>query len=588
MSNHKSLNNAKTSKKDEFYRTAPFMPNRKIEGQYMTPDPIVSMILHASGYTGQLILTKNIMEPSFGEGAFLRNIVAQLIIEGRKAGLSETEIAEIINSRVYGIEKDRNLYHRAIDRLNHLLDAFGIPNVAWDNLICGDTLIEYKSYVGAMDYVVGNPPYVRVHNLQPQYRALAKEFRFANGIIDLYVVFYEIGIMMLNDTGKLGFISPNSFLQNTSQQAFRNYLAESGYLSAIYDFKTSTIFDDADTYTCICLLNKDQHRSDSSVDYKEFSMYQEVASNRFEQEYFQNQLHGKAWNLCSEENIQFLEENKDLPLKVQDIAIVQNGIVTNCDKVYVIHAYEDEELSIPYMGKHMDKERIVYFRDKGGKVCQIESTILHRLVKASRFNGVMDNTYIIFPYIESSAQKRSTCIHDEMKTIFCPLTEQSLRRSFPKAYEYLSSFRDELAKRDMDKNTAWFLFGRSQGLHNSCYKKIVFKHIMNKATPVIEPHVLDEDVIVYSGMYTIINPRAFISSEPRCNENDTSNTNIFHEPFREDILESLCRIFASKDFARYCVLSGKPKSGGYVEVSTKMIKQFGITESLLPNFSGVI
>ena len=215
-------------------------------------------------------------------------------------------------------------------------------------------------------------------------------------------------------------------------------------------------------------------------------MYQEVASNRFEQEYFQKQLHGKAWNLCSEENVQFLEKNKDLPLKVQDIAIVQNDIVTNRDKVYVIHAYEDEELSIPYMGKHMDKERIVYFRDKGGKVCQIESTILHRLVKASRFNGVMDNTYIIFPYIESSAQKRSTCIHDEMKTIFCPLTEQSLRRSFPKAYEYLSSFRDELAKRDMDKNTAWFLFGRSQGLHNSCYKKIVFKHIMNKATRNID------------------------------------------------------------------------------------------------------
>lgn len=177
MSNHGSLNNAKKAKDDEFDRTAPFIPNRKSEGQYMTPDPIVSMILHASGYTGQLILTKNIMEPSFGEGAFLRNIVTQLIIEGRKAGLSETEIAEIINSRVYGIEKDRNLYHRAIDRLNHLLDAFGIPNVAWDNLICGDTLIEYKSYVGAMDYVVGNPPYVRVHNLQPQYRALAKELR---------------------------------------------------------------------------------------------------------------------------------------------------------------------------------------------------------------------------------------------------------------------------------------------------------------------------------------------------------------------------------------------------------------------------
>lgn len=54
------------------------MTDKKKEGQYMTPDGIVSMILNNIGYTENHVLTRKIMEPSFGDGAFLINIV-QLI-----------------------------------------------------------------------------------------------------------------------------------------------------------------------------------------------------------------------------------------------------------------------------------------------------------------------------------------------------------------------------------------------------------------------------------------------------------------------------------------------------------------------------
>lgn len=164
----------------------------------------------------------------------------------------------------------------------------------------------------------------------------------------------------------------------------------------------------------------------------------------------------------------------------------------------------------------------------------IESTILHRCVKASKYNGVMDNTYVIFPYEKNR-----------------PFTEEKLKQSFPNAYDYFISFKAELSTRDMDENLAWFLFGRSQGLQNSCYKKIVFKHVINKAAPVIEPHILDEDVIVYSGMYTTT---------------------------KQEQLEEISDIFASANFAKYCSIIGKDMSGGYVSISTKMVKQFGIEE----------
>lgn len=507
---------------------------RKNKGQYMTPAPITTMILDTIGYTGPQILTKTIMEPSFGDGSFLISIVQRVIIEGKRVGLSKSDIAQIINNNIFGIEKDILLYNRAIERLHKLLDTHGIQNVRWNHLICGDTLIAYKAYAGKMDYVVGNPPYIRIHNIPEDYREIIKEFRFIDGMIDLYIVFYEIGLLLLNDTGKLGYIAPNSFMKNTSQKAFRNYLVENKYISAIYDFKTSKIFEDADTYTCICILDKNKNRYDFSIDYKEFSMYEMVAANHFDYAYFRDELRDKAWNLSADGDIKFLEENKNLPTKIQDIAVVQNGIATNKDAIYIIHAYLDKELSVPYMGKHTDMQRNVYFCDKDGNIRTIESTILHRCVKASKYNGIMDNTYVIFPYEKNQ-----------------PFTEEELKQSFPNAYNYFISFKAELSTRDMDENLPWFLFGRSQGLQNSCYKKIVFKHVINKVAPVIEPHILDEDVIVYSGMYTTT---------------------------KQEQLEEISDIFASANFAKYCSIIGKDMSGGYVSISTKMVKQFGIGE----------
>lgn len=565
------------------------MNNKKMEGQYMTPDGIVTMILDTIGYKDNHVLSKTIMEPSFGDGAFLINIIQRIISEGKKTGKSSSDIANIIKNKVFGIEKDLELYNKAIQRLNSLLDVYEIEKIDWsNNLFNGDTLIEYKHFINLMDYVVGNPPYIRIHNIPEEYRDIIKEFKFIDGMIDLYIIFYEIGIMMLNNKGKLGYISPNSFMKNTSQKNFRTYLVEHKYISAIYDFKTSKIFPDADTYTCICILNKNINRVDFSVDYREYSMYQMVVENRLSFKYFENELKGKTWNLSSDEDIKFLEKNKNLPIKIQNIAIVQNGIATNKDAVYVIHAFEDKSLKSPYKGKHTDKKTIVYFEDRAGKIWDIESTILHRCVKASKYNGVIDNTYIIFPYEKIQSPKFFTCKEKEMENGYQPLTEKKLKKQFPKAYKYLGSFWDELITRDMDKNSAWFLFGRSQGLQNSCFKKIVFKHIVDKSSSKIEPHILDEDIIVYSGMYTTIDINIVISPKIKSSGNKDTDKYIFDESLYEYALKEVSNIFKSDNFSKYCSIVGKDMSGGYIGISTKMVKSFGTSLNTFPNFPVII
>ena len=46
------------------------------------------------------------MEPSFGDGAFLSEIIKRIIKAGRKQSLPEKEISDIIQNNVFGIEKD--------------------------------------------------------------------------------------------------------------------------------------------------------------------------------------------------------------------------------------------------------------------------------------------------------------------------------------------------------------------------------------------------------------------------------------------------------------------------------------------------
>ena len=243
------------------------MESKKEKGQYMTPEKIVVMILDDIGYAGDEVLAKKIMEPSFGDGAFLSEIIKRIVKAGRKQSLPEKEISDIIQNNVFGIEKDEKIYKKAIGRLNGILEEYKIPKIEWKSLINGDTLTEWEKHKEKYDYVVGNPPFVRIHNIPEGYRDIVKSFQFSDGMADLYVIFYEIGINMLGENGKLGFISPNTFIRNASQQKFRDFLINNKYISAIYDFGASKIFPDADTYTCICLIDKEKEKK--NIKYKE-------------------------------------------------------------------------------------------------------------------------------------------------------------------------------------------------------------------------------------------------------------------------------------------------------------------------------
>lgn len=461
--------------------------SKKTDGQYMTPQPLIDIILDEIGFDG----VGTIMEPSFGDGNFLVSIVKRMIDKG---------ITDFSN--VYGIEKDKQLYDIAIKRLNELVGY----EYDWKNLRCADTLSVYTDYIGKFDYVVGNPPFVRIHNMNEEYRELRHLFDFTSGMTDLYIIFYDMGLSMLNEKGMLGYVSANSFLKNTSQIEFRNYLIRNTLVKSLHDFNVSKIFD-ASVYVCICILDK---QDKDSLTYYSYDMYNQKYSSIVPYFYMEEMM-DKPWILGSADDIVFYDNNQRMPYKIKDIAVVQNGVSTNKNNVYILHV-----------------DRIIDgYAHCGGQI--IEANILKRCCKCSAYNG-NDLGYMIFPYVEDGIGYR-------------PMTEAELMQ-YPCAYQYLLSHKEELMDRDMENSLDWFLFARSQGLKTMHQKKIVLKTVFSHGTKIV-PYILDEDIIVYSGLY--------ITGD----------------------LDKIYTLLCDDDFSRYASFVGNDKTGGYKSITTKMIQNYG-------------
>ena len=122
--------------------------------------------------------------------------------------------------------------------------------------LLNDDAFEAKEWFNKFDFVIGNPPYVRIHNLKPWVRDYLREnYFFCQGMFDLYQGFYELGLKMLKPCGVLLYITPNGFVKSASGKAMRDYIDKNNLLFYYEDFKDEQVFNAFSTYTCIVGLS---------------------------------------------------------------------------------------------------------------------------------------------------------------------------------------------------------------------------------------------------------------------------------------------------------------------------------------------
>ncbi len=117
--------------------------------------------------------------------------------------------------------------------------------------------------VRGFDIVIGNPPYVQ---LQKESGKLAKQlekldYETFERTGDIYSIFYEKGVRLLNEKGILCFISSNKWMRANYGASIRQFFAEKTYPLLLIDFGNVQVFDTATVDTNIMLLqNKPKAR----------------------------------------------------------------------------------------------------------------------------------------------------------------------------------------------------------------------------------------------------------------------------------------------------------------------------------------
>lgn len=116
---------------------------------------------------------------------------------------------------------------------------------------------------GGFDIAIGNPPYVllqeKVRNdLQLEY--FRKSYNVASYKVDLYHLFYEKSITIMNQRGVLSFISPSNFLSNNYTNSLRRFLLSRTELIRIINIDSKVFEAEVNNAVIICQVNSDKNK----------------------------------------------------------------------------------------------------------------------------------------------------------------------------------------------------------------------------------------------------------------------------------------------------------------------------------------
>ena len=174
-------------------------------GQYFTIAPVadfmVSLISHSK--------TSKVLEPSCGKGVFIDKLV--------NSGFTNISAYEI----------DKKL-------------ATDYDFVRYSSFLEVSTEEKY-------DVIIGNPPYIRWKNLEPELKEELKDNdlwnKYFNSLCDYLFIFILKSIEHLSPGGELIFICTEYWLNTTHSSSLRDYMCSNGYFSDIYHFNETPLFE---------------------------------------------------------------------------------------------------------------------------------------------------------------------------------------------------------------------------------------------------------------------------------------------------------------------------------------------------------
>ncbi|HLG66020.1 MAG TPA: N-6 DNA methylase [Ktedonosporobacter sp.] len=274
------------------YNTYVNRDEKRHKGQYYTPPKIIDYILDQVGYTGTNVIgaNKRLIDPACGSGSFLIAAAKRLIATYRtRQGVASDaqSILTRVQQNLYGFDlnpfacylAETNLLIQVLDLIKEInesgkvfqLDRFNIYNVdalarpgsVYDTMRMlrveeSDQVNKVKSRAAktpseqGFAFVVANPPYGA--KLSDAYKKTLRD-NWADvfyGQPDTYTFFLKLGIDLLADNGRLGFITPNTYLMGRDTAKLRHKILTTTCIEQIVDLPRG-IWRDA-TVDCVLLF----------------------------------------------------------------------------------------------------------------------------------------------------------------------------------------------------------------------------------------------------------------------------------------------------------------------------------------------
>ena len=309
-----------------------------------------------------------------------------------------------------------------------------------------EVLDEDGRFVG-FDCVIGNPPYMRIQNLQNSNPEVvdyySKHYTAATGSFDIYVLFVELARQLIKGDGLVHYIMPVKWTNSDFGKGLRGYLGKEHFVSRIINLKAYQVFD-ASTYTGLQWFS-----SSDKLQYVELDNnitttegFSRFLNSLQLSDYAQIEYNTDApWTLANKEVNAILEKLRKCPYTLGDVfESIFQGIATSKDDVYFLYECKElDNLLIEGYSKYLRKK------------ITIEKGLVKPLLKGEdvhRYMPLDSDRYVIFPY--KFVNKKALLY-----------TEKEICDFFPAGHEYLKACESELRAREkgrLEKDAFWYRY----------------------------------------------------------------------------------------------------------------------------------
>lgn len=330
---------------------------------------------------------------------------------------------------------------------------------------------QLKGAAAGFDVVIGNPPYVRQEELsqfKPYFAAAYPETY--NGIADLYVYFYQQGLRLVRVGGRMSYIVTNKWMRAGYGEPLRAYFAKEDALERIIDFGHAPIFEDADVFPCILVLEKPMpqleryRQSERQVQVLRFpreelgrAMRNKGSLGRYISEHSYRLFHSRfgstAWNLESSAVDDLLVKIRRMGVPLAEFAGVKpyRGVLTGLNEAFLIDT--------------PTRNRLI--RDDPNAAEILKPYLRGQDIK--RWSPQWADLWMIV--LKSSGDHSWSWSDANMET-----AEELFRQTFPSLYEHLKPLEEKLRARQ-DKGRYWWELRACAYYHIFEQPKLMYQEI---------------------------------------------------------------------------------------------------------------